>query len=95
MDLCNQSCLSGEPASPLHIIYVKAFEPNSFIPVIHIGTLISTIYTTFNDLHLGSSRKIRKQNLLSSFFAHFSTGRDKIWCGDETVKAEHPDTTFE
>ena len=35
----------------------------------------------------------RKQKLLASFFAHFSTDEDEFWCGVSTNYFEHTDTT--
>ena len=26
---------------------------------------------------------------------HFSSDQDEIWCSDEAIQAEHPETTFE
>ena len=49
MDLCNQSCLSGQPLSVRSFLsrgnnfnvghYALTFQPNSFIPAVLIGTL--------------------------------------------------------
>ena len=36
-----------------------------------------------------------KLNLLTYFLVHFSAEWDYIWCGDEAIQVEHPDTTFE
>ena len=44
---------------------------------------------------VGGHKVSTKQCLFLHFLAHFSTEWDEIWYGDESVQAEHPETTFE
>ena len=69
--------------------------------------LISAIWilpfnTTFTDLDLAGRRGERgggqvstKHNLLASFSHTLSSEQEEIWCGDEAVQSEHPETSLE
>ena len=43
----------------------------------------------------GVTRSVQSKTPWLQFLAHFSTGKDEIWCVAEAVQVKYPDTTFE
>ena len=63
----------------------------------YISTDILTRLPTFSDLDLywGSNCQWKAKSVGLIFSHSFQLIRMKIWCGDEVIQVEHPDTNFE
>ena len=71
--------------------YTQTVQSNIFIPAMLIGTIDFYHFLQFSlTLTLPGGRKVSaKQNLLISFFAHFSSDQNEIRCGNDIIQAEH------
>ena len=85
MDLCNELCLSVLCGKIFRVgYYTETFQPNFFIPAMLRVTVIGTIdfyhFIPFSwTLSLPGGHKVSaKQNLFTSFLAHFSSDQDEI-----------------
>ena len=76
MDLCNELCLSGQPADCPDIslawqklgYYMQTIQPNFFIPAILIGTIDFYHFVSLLTLTSPRGHKVSmKLNLLASF----------------------------
>ena len=71
--------------------YALIFQPSFFIPAMLKGTIdiYHFILLSVTMTLIGGQKVSRKQNLLASFSAHFSTDQDEIGCGIEAIQVEH------
>ena len=78
--------------------YTQTVKPNVFIPALLIGTIDFYHFIPLSlTLTLSGGHKVTVQSKTYwlKFHPHFSADQDEIWCGNETIHAEHPETTFE
>ena len=104
MDLCNEcghpaglsSCVAKTLSWTLHVS-----SSTKLVHTCHVyrHDWLLPFCTTFTDLDLAwGSQGQCKAKSIGFIFSHtyqLINDQDKIWCGDEAVQAEHPETTFE
>ena len=75
----------------------KTFQPNSLIPPMLNGTNDFCLFIPLSvTLRSAGCQEVSwKLYMLDSFSRALHNWWDEIWCGDETIQADHLDTTLE